>query len=75
MKHYTEADLRARISKKYHYMINWRSTFSGGFDGWVVLVENDETHARGQQRYLIHEPVSHLNYYLREIEKNPEFDW
>lgn len=48
MKRYTEEELKKRISKKYHSMIDWPATMFCGFDGCLVLIENEETHARGQ---------------------------
>ena len=75
MKRYTMEDLKKRISKKYHSMIDWEATMFCGFHGSLVLIENDQTHANGQARYIINEPVSHFNWYLKKISENPGFDW
>ena len=73
MKRYTEEELKKIISKKYHSMIDWQATMRFGFDGWVELVDNGQ--ATTSLAPSLYEQVRNINWYLREIQKNPEVQW
>lgn len=73
MKRYTEEELRARISKKYHDMIDWKSTMRFGFDGFIELVDNGQSMTSLSPSLI--DRVSDINYYLREIRKDPSSEW
>ena len=73
MKRYTKEELMARISKKYHDMIDWEATMFCGFDGWIELVDNgQETKSLSPSLY---EAVKNINWYLKRIQENPEIQW
>ena len=73
VKSYTEEELKQRISKKYHDMIDWKETMFLGFDGTFVLKDN------GQLRQLLsaddYGAVKNANWYLKKIKENPDFDY
>ena len=73
MKSYTEDQLKSRISKKYHKMIDWKSTMYLGFDGTIVL--NDFGQATFSLTPSLYDNVSNLNWYLKQIEEDPEIEW
>ena len=73
MKAYTEQELRARISKKYHDMIDWEATMRFGFDGFVELIDNGQAMTSLSPSLI--DRVSDINYYLREIKKDPSSEW
>lgn len=72
-KDYTLEELKERISKKYHDMIDWEATMFCGFDGTFVLKDN------GQLRQLLsaddYGAVKNVNWYLKRIKENPNFDY
>ena len=72
-KKYTEDELKKIISKKYHYMIDWEATMFCGFDGWIELIDNGQATTSLAPSLL--DRIRDANYYLREIEKNPEIEW
>ena len=73
MKRYTEEELKKRISKKYHDMIDWKSTMFCGFDGWIELVDNGQ--ATTSLAPSLYGAVKNINWYLKEIRKNPDIQW
>lgn len=73
MKAYTEAELKKRISKKYHNMIDWKSTMYMGFDGTIELIDNGQSTKSLPQS--LYESISNVNWYLRNISDNPEVEW
>lgn len=72
-KIYTKEELQRRISKKYHNMIDWDSTFFYGFDGYIVLIDNGQTTKLLSP--VLYERVSNINWYLRKIQENPNIEW
>lgn len=73
MKQYTEEELKKRISKKYHYMIDWKNTLYMGFDGTIELIDNGQT-TKALPKSL-YNSISNISWYLREIEKDKESEW
>jgi predicted KAP-like P-loop ATPase len=73
VKDYTLDELKQRISKKYHDMIDWNATMFCGFDGTFVLKDN------GQLRCLLsaddYGTVRNANWYLKRIMEDPSFDY
>lgn len=73
MKFYTEDQLKSKISRKYHKMIDWKSTMFKGFDGTIVL--NDFGQVTTLLPISLYETISNLNWYLKQIEEDPEIEW
>ena len=73
MKRYTEEELKKKISKKYHSMIDWESTMAYGFDGVIDLV--DDGQATTSLFPSLYGSINNVNWYLREIEKDPSVEW
>lgn len=73
VKDYTEEELKQRISKKYHDMIDWEATCYGYFDGGIILKDF------GQLRKYIGQPdygtIRNVNWYLKRIKEDPDFDF
>ena len=73
MKRYTEEELRARISKKYHDMIDWEATMFCGFDGSIQLVDNGQ--ATKCLYPSLYDCIKNVNWYLREIKSDTSSEW
>ena len=73
VKSYSLEELKERISKKYHDMIDWEVTMYYGFDGTFVLKDN------GQLRKLLsavdYGTIKNANWYLKRIQEDPDFDY
>lgn len=73
MKRYTEEELKNRISKKYHSMIDWQLTMMYGFDGTIELIDNGQ--ATTSLFKSLYGNIRNVNWYLREIAKDSNSEW
>jgi len=72
VKDYTMEELKARISKKYHDMIDWETTMFG-WDGSIILKDNGQLRCYiGQADYGT---IRNVNWYLKRIKEDPNFDF
>lgn len=54
-------------------MIDWEATMRFGFDGFVELIDNGQATTSLPPSLI--DRVSDINYYLREIKKDPSSEW
>ena len=73
MKRYTEEELKNRISKKYHSMIDWQLTMMYGFDGTIELIDNGQ--ATTSLFKSLYGNIRNVNWYLREIAEDSNSEW
>lgn len=70
---YTREFIERKVSKKYHYMIDFEATIE--IQDGLFLIENEEKKRNGQARFHINEAPSNWNWYVKRIHDNPSFDW
>lgn len=73
VKSYTLEELKERISKKYHDIIDWDATMFCGFDGTFVLKDF------GQKRKILsaddYGALKNANWYLKRLKEDLNFDY